>query len=167
MRLGSAALISAIVVSIGVSVWLTSDLERRPMITAAAHAAIRANLDLLIDAYADQSARDADSIESVTLCLHSREPLDFDRLNVLFADTVIRPVTIHICDSERVESNDAMFAYFLHWFDERGERAFAMSIPKIRCPTASRCIVDIHESGRSLRYTVEEIDDVWTAKRGR
>jgi len=100
----------------------------------------------------------------LTLCADSKEPLDFDRLKLLLADTVIRPVTAEICHSERVESNDAMFAYFEHWYDERGERASLMYIPKIHCPTASLCIVNIYEWGQGSRYTVDEIDGEWTVK---
>ncbi len=164
MKLASVALISAIVGLIGVTVWLTSDLERRPMITNAAHAAIRVNQELMIAVYSDQSARDDDGIEYVSYCVDSQDPLDFDRLRSLLADTIIRPVTVETCDSVRVESNDAMFAYFVHWHDSRGARSALIHIPKISCPSATRCIVDIYVwEGRS-KYTVEKVSGEWAAK---
>ena len=164
MRFGDFFVIAITLVLLGTSVWLTSGTKHRPIATAAAAAAMKShgNLPIWIEAYADSAARIEDQLEYVPLCVDSAEPLDFDQLQNLFAETVILPVPIDTCRSKKVKSEDPMFAFFTHWFDQNKETALQLEVSKINCPSRSRCILDLDDWHVGIRYTVDEIDGVWT-----
>ncbi|WP_298466916.1 hypothetical protein [uncultured Erythrobacter sp.] len=164
MRFDVAASLAIIVILVGGSVWLSSNLDRMPRTTAAVAAAMRVHSDLpiLIEAYADPVAREEDRIEHFSVCLRSSEPIDFERLNDLFADTVVRSVPVQTCRSERGKSETPMFTHFTHWFDQRGERAWHLVVSQVDCRSSKQCSVKLDDWHRGQLYVVEEIEGVWT-----
>jgi hypothetical protein len=158
--------LGALVVLVAGAVWLSAILDRRPQVTEATAAAIRAEMALFIETYADPAARKADGDKPASLCIASNEPLDFALLADRLAGTFLRAVPVADCTSKTVKGDFGMFASMTTWFDESGDQAGMgmIEIAAVHCPTARRCLVDIDLPIGGDRYEVERIGDRWSVE---
>ena len=163
--------LGALVVLVAGAVWLSAMLDKRPQVTETTAAAIRAEMALFIETYADPAARKADGGKPASLCIASNEPLDFALLADRLAGTFLRVVLVADCTSKTVKGDFGMFVSMTTWFDESGDQAGMgmIEIAAVHCPTARRCLVDIDLPIGGDRYEVERIGDRWsvTARRMR
>lgn len=147
------------------AVWLSALFDKRPQVTEAAAAAIRAEMAFFIEVYQDPAARKADGGKPASLCIASNEPIDFALLADRLSGTFLHPLPVAKCTSKTVEGDFGMVSAMTYWFDETGQDAGMLEIEAARCPTSRRCIVDINTVGSGMRYEVEKTGDDWAVNK--
>ena len=158
---GSLALLAAVAAFVAGGVWLSATIDRRPKVSEAVAAAIRADLAWYIEGATEQVASKGPAPEIVTICLQSDEPLDYALLADRLAGTFIRAVPVADCKSKTVEGDFGMFSAMTYWFDENGARADMRAVERVLCSTPRRCVVDINSLGAGNTYEVRRLHKGW------
>lgn len=99
----------------------------------------------------------------VSLCLESEQSLNFDKLARSLSRTPLEPIPLSRCTSRTSKGDFVMFNTRTSYYDEQGENAFHLKIPKIECATESSCVVDIDDVGSGSSYSVKRQGDHWIA----
>lgn len=160
-RSGQFAILAALVALVAGGVWLSEEVDRKPVVSEAVAAAIKADLAWYIEAATDQAATGKVAPEVANLCLASDQPLDYDLLAVRLAGSFLHVVPVADCTSKTVEGDFGMFSAMTTWFDGSGKEAGFLTVQAVHCQTARRCIVDTASIGAGMRYQVDRVGDVW------
>lgn len=144
------------------AVWFSGEVDRiEADEPGAVSAAIIAHLEDYIDE--DQLKRPPEhKVGDLVLCLSTEIPLDVTAVEDALSGTLIRVVPAKDCTSKTVEGDFGMFIAMTTWFDERGEEAGHLEITKVRCPSVTRCLVDIDSVGAGMTYEVKRSGEGWT-----
>ena len=101
-------------------------------------------------------------VGDLVLCLSADIPLDVAAVEDALSGTLIRAVPATDCTSKTVLGNFGMFTAMTTWFDERGEEAGHLKITNMRCPSVTRCLVDVDSVGAGMTYEARRSGEVWS-----
>jgi hypothetical protein len=144
------------------AVWLSGEVDRLAADEpGAVSAAIIAHLEDYIDE--DQQKRPAEhKVGDLVLCLSTEIPIDVAAVADALSGTLIRAILAKDCTSKTVEGDFGMFTAMTTWFDERGEEAWHLEITRVRCPSVTRCLVDIDSVGAGMTYEARRSGEFWS-----
>lgn len=95
------------------------------------------------------------------LCLSSEVDVDVKRIASELASTIIRPIPVKECASNRVEGDFGMFGAMTYYYAPNGEEAGHLTIAELKCATPSECMVDIDMVGWGERYSLKQTGGEW------
>ena len=157
----SLVALGAITGLIAGAVWFSGEVDRIAVDEpGAVSAAIIAHLDDYIDE--DELKRPPEhTVGDLVLCLSAEIPLDVAAVEGALSGTLIRVVPANDCTSKTVEGDFGMFTAMTTWFDELGDEAGHLEITNVRCPSVTRCLVDIDSVGAGMTYEVRRSGEGW------
>lgn len=145
-------------------VWLSALMDRSADPTQPVAAAIEADFSEYIPYLKDPARRAEAGIDSAAICIQTEEPLDYRILGDRLAASFMRPIPAADCSSRTVEGDFGMFTALTYWFDKDGVEAAKIDVVAVRCPTPSRCFVDIDHRGGGNRYEAIRSGGRWVAR---
>ncbi|MEE4338526.1 hypothetical protein [Erythrobacter sp.] len=145
-------------------VWLSALLDNSPEPTEPVAAAIKADFSEYIPYLKDPARRAEAGIDKAAICIQTEERLDYPILAERLADSFLHPIPASDCTSKTVEGDFGMFTALTYWFDKDGAEAGKIDIVAVRCPTPSRCFVDIDHRGGGNRYEAIRSGGRWVAR---
>lgn len=102
------------------------------------------------------------SLGPLVLCVESRVPLKIAAIKLDLAETVIEPVPVSACRSERLEGDFGMFTAITKYYDATGNDAAHLKVVGVSCSNTRTCVVDIDDFGAGQRYTTRRDGPVWS-----
>jgi hypothetical protein len=104
----------------------------------------------------------AQRVGDLVLCLDAEISLDLVAIQRALSETLIRVLPAKNCTSKTVEGDFGMFTALTTWFDENGEETGHLEMSNLRCPTVTRCMVDIDSVGAGMTYEARRSGKSWS-----
>lgn len=162
MDRGSLAALLAITVAVAGTVWFSGEIDG---VAADKEGAVAAAILASFGDYIDEAQLRHPSKQQVgdmVLCLDAEITLDMVAVQRALSRTIIRTIPARNCANKTVEGDFGMFTAMTTWFDENGEEAGHLLITNVRCPTGTRCLVDIDSVGAGMTYEARRSGTSWS-----
>lgn len=101
------------------------------------------------------------STPPLKLCLETEVPLQINAVAHDLSNTIIEPIPVARCTSERIEGDFGMFTAITKYYDETGEEAAHVIVVEVSCSTSKTCRVDIDDFGAGMSYEAQQQGSAW------
>jgi hypothetical protein len=161
MDVRSLATLTVLLGIVGGAVWVSSNVDG---VAADEAGAVSAALVAELGEFIDESKLTnppEEMVGDLALCLDTNIDLDVAAVDRDLSGTLIRVIPAERCTSKTVEGDFGMFTAMTTWFDEHGDEAVHLEVTNVRCPSVTRCLVDIDSLGAGMTYEVRRSGEGW------